>query len=201
MALSKRWRFGRRSEQLYPAQRSLLEESIDEDLEAIELELEALREKRPEVPKNALLHGASGVSTAPRGPSSADNRRADAAVNSSALARMRASGSTIRRGCSRSTPRARQVGLSNRRELIQAPVPAQIIDKGIPTAGLLVHVLVSKFADHTPLYRLQGILDADRSHRAVLDAWGRGRHLWRAAQPAGGGDEGGIASAHRAACR
>ncbi len=36
MAILKRWRFGRRSEQLDPAQRSLLEESIDEDLEAIE---------------------------------------------------------------------------------------------------------------------------------------------------------------------
>lgn len=41
--------------------------------------------------------------------------------------------------------------------LIQAPVPAQIIDKGIPTAGLLAHVLVAKYADHLPLYRQQGI--------------------------------------------
>lgn len=37
--------------------------------------------------------------------------------------------------------------------LIQAPVPAQVIDKGIPTAGLLAHVMVAKFADHLPLYR------------------------------------------------
>ena len=49
--------------------------------------------------------------------------------------------------------------------LIQAPIPAQIIDKGIPSAGLLAHVLVSKFADHTPLYRLAGILE--RSEVAV----------------------------------
>jgi transposase len=41
--------------------------------------------------------------------------------------------------------------------LVQAPVPAQIIDKGIPTAGLPAHVLVSKYADHLPLYCLQGI--------------------------------------------
>ena len=32
--------------------------------------------------------------------------------------------------------------------LIQAPVPAQVIDKGIPTAGLLAQVLVAKYADH-----------------------------------------------------
>lgn len=37
--------------------------------------------------------------------------------------------------------------------LIQAPVPAQVIDKGIATAGLLAQVLVAKFADHLPLYR------------------------------------------------
>jgi transposase len=36
--------------------------------------------------------------------------------------------------------------------LIQAPVPPQVIDTGIPTAGLLAHVMVAKFADHFPLY-------------------------------------------------
>jgi transposase len=44
MATLKRWRFARRNEQLDAVQRSLLEESIDEDLEAIGLEIEALRE-------------------------------------------------------------------------------------------------------------------------------------------------------------
>jgi transposase len=41
--------------------------------------------------------------------------------------------------------------------LIQAPVPAQVIDKGIPTAGLLAHVMVAKYADHLPLYRQEKI--------------------------------------------
>lgn len=31
-------------------------------------------------------------------------------------------------------------------KLTQAPVPAQVIDNGIPTAGLLAHVLVAKYA-------------------------------------------------------
>ena len=38
-------------------------------------------------------------------------------------------------------------------KLVQAPVAAHIIDKGIPTAGLLAQVLVAKFLDHLPLYR------------------------------------------------
>jgi len=43
--------------------------------------------------------------------------------------------------------------------LIQAPVPAHVIDKGIPTAGLLAHVLVAKFMDHLPLYRQEHIFE------------------------------------------
>ncbi|CAE6846392.1 IS66 family transposase ISPpu14 [Xanthomonas arboricola] len=49
------------------------------------------------------------------------------------------------------------MGLSEVRTLIQAPVPPQVIDKGIPTAGLLPHVMVAKFADHLPLYRQEKI--------------------------------------------
>lgn len=41
--------------------------------------------------------------------------------------------------------------------ITQAPVDAQVIDKGIPTAGLLAQVLVAKYADHLPLYRQEGI--------------------------------------------
>ena len=41
--------------------------------------------------------------------------------------------------------------------LMQAPVPAHVIDKGIPTTGLLAHVLVAKYLDHQPLYRQEGI--------------------------------------------
>jgi transposase len=41
--------------------------------------------------------------------------------------------------------------------LVQAPVAAHIIDKGIPTTGLLAQVLVAKFLDHLPLYRQEHI--------------------------------------------
>ena len=51
MAILKRWRYARRSEQLDAVQRSLLHESIDADLEAIGLELEALKDK-PTAPKS-----------------------------------------------------------------------------------------------------------------------------------------------------
>jgi len=38
-----------------------------------------------------------------------------------------------------------------------APMPAQIIDKGIPAAGLLAQVVVAKHDDHLPLYRQEEI--------------------------------------------
>lgn len=44
-----------------------------------------------------------------------------------------------------------------RETLTQAPVPAQVIDKGIPTAGLLAHEMVAKFAYHLPLYHQEKI--------------------------------------------
>ena len=44
-------------------------------------------------------------------------------------------------------------------KLVQAPAPAHVIDKGIPTAGLLAHLLVAKFMDHLPLYRQEHIFE------------------------------------------
>ncbi len=56
MATLKRWQYGRHSEQLDAVQRSLLDESIDADIEAISLEIEALREKPVSTPKSEKLH-------------------------------------------------------------------------------------------------------------------------------------------------
>ena len=41
----------------------------------------------------------------------------------------------------------------NRERLVQAKTDAQIIDKSVATPELLAHVLISKYADHLPLYR------------------------------------------------
>ncbi len=37
--------------------------------------------------------------------------------------------------------------------VVQAPAPARLIEAGIPTEATVAHVLVSKYADHLPLYR------------------------------------------------
>jgi transposase len=52
--------------------------------------------------------------------------------------------------------------------LVQAPAPSRPIARGMAGPGLLAHVLVSKYADHLPLYRQSEIyaregIDLDRS--------------------------------------
>lgn len=63
--------------------------------------------------------------------------------------------------------------------IVQAPLPTVPIERGRPGAGLLAHVLVSKYADHLPLYRQAEIfaregVDLDRS---TLADW-VGRAAW-----------------------
>ena len=52
--------------------------------------------------------------------------------------------------------------------VVQAPAPARLIQAGLPTEATVAHVLVSKYADHLPLYRQAQIIgrrgiDLDRS--------------------------------------
>jgi transposase len=57
--------------------------------------------------------------------------------------------------------------------IVQAPAPAHLIPGGMPTEATVAHVIVSKYADHLPLYRQAQIysrqgIDLDRS---TLAAW------------------------------
>ena len=55
--------------------------------------------------------------------------------------------------------------------ILQSPLPSRPIERGRPSPSLLAHVLVSKYADHLPLYRQSQIyaregIDLDRSTMA-----------------------------------
>jgi len=162
MALLKRWKFAAHSEQLHAEQRSLLEETLDADLEAIALELAALRpaEKTPtpkEQPKRSAL-----PAHLPR----VDVRHEPEHTVCSCGCAMKRIGEDVSEKLDY-TPGVFHVERHIRGQwacakcqtLIQAPLPAQVIDKGIPTAGLLAQVLVAKYADHQPLYRQEAIFE------------------------------------------
>jgi transposase len=63
--------------------------------------------------------------------------------------------------------------------LVQAPAPQRLIEGGLPTEGMIAHVIVGKYADHLPLYRQAQIyarqgIELDRS---TLADW-VGRAAW-----------------------
>jgi transposase len=53
--------------------------------------------------------------------------------------------------------RPRYACLACQAHVVIADTLPQPIDKGLPGPGLLAHIAVSKYADHLPLYRLEGI--------------------------------------------
>jgi len=57
--------------------------------------------------------------------------------------------------------------------VVVAPKPPQPIEKGLPGPGLCAHVTLSKFGDHTPLYRLEDIFmrTGFEIRRSTLCGW------------------------------
>jgi transposase len=57
--------------------------------------------------------------------------------------------------------------------VVEAPAPPQAVEKSLAGEGLLAHVIVSKYVDHLPLHRLEGIFARDRIDlpRSTLCGW------------------------------
>jgi transposase len=160
IALLKRHKFAKRSEQLSPDQGSLLDDLLDTDIAAIEAELKAVN---PSAAPPALRQQPKRAPLPPQFPRTVIRHEPEntQCVCGCQLQRV---GEDVSEKLDY-TPGVFTVEQHVRgkwacREcetLIQAPVPAQVIDKGIATAGLLAHVMVAKFADHLPLYRQEKI--------------------------------------------
>jgi transposase len=57
--------------------------------------------------------------------------------------------------------------------IIQAPAPARLVEGGLPTEAFVADVVVSKYADHLPLYRQSQVLARQgvRIERSTLAQW------------------------------
>jgi transposase len=58
--------------------------------------------------------------------------------------------------------------------VMAAPLPPQIIDKGLASNQVVIDTVVQKYCDHLPLYRQSAILERDTGlevSRATLDGW------------------------------
>jgi len=158
LALHKRWRFGVKTERLSAEQAQLFEETVEADLAAMTEELERLSGKLasakgqpkrkplpPELPRTEIRHEPDSTTCA-------------------CGCQMKRIGEDVAEKLDY-TPGTFSVERHIRGKwvcgecetLVQAPVPAHVIDKGLPTAGLLAQVLVAKYQDHLPLYRQEGI--------------------------------------------
>jgi transposase len=176
ISILRRHQFGKRSEQLSGDQMNLLDEAIDADLAAIEVELEQLQpqatsEPLPQQPKRAALPAQLPRTEIRHDPQSTvcqcGCERVRIGEDISEKLDYTPGVFTVERHI-----RGKWV-CRNCETLIQAAVPAHVIDKGIPTAGLLASVLVAKYADHLPLYRQEQIFARAgvAIPRSTLGAW------------------------------
>jgi transposase len=176
MAVLKRLKFAARSEAFDAEQKSLLEETIDADLAALQAELDKVvpseqskgeknkpkREKLPaNLPRREVLHEpenttcSCGCALKRIGEDVAE--KLDYAPGVFTVER-HVRGKWVCAKCE---------------TLVQAPVAAHIIDKGLPTTGLLAQVLVAKYLDHLPLYRQEHIFEraGHAIARSTLAQW------------------------------
>jgi transposase len=162
MAVLRRLKFAARSEAYTAEQKSLIEETIDADLAALASEIEVRQPTKP---------ASEDRQAAKRQPLPAHLPRRE----------IRHEPADTTCGCGRAMQRIGedvaekldyQPGVFSVErhvrgkwvcacceKLAQAPVAAHVIDKGIPTAGLLAQVLVAKYLDHLPLYRQEAIFE------------------------------------------
>ena len=162
MAVLKRWKYAARSERLDSAQLELLQETIDADLAAMELELDGLRSGDEPSPKEPAP--APKRAPLPQELPRTEIRHEPDSTICACGCQMKRIGEDVAEKLDY-VPGVFTVQRHVRGKwtcarcgtLIQAPVPAQVIDKGIPTAGLLAQVLVAKYADHLPLYRQERV--------------------------------------------
>jgi transposase len=198
MATLKRWRYDRRSEQLDVVQRSLLDESIDADIEAISLEIEALREKPATPPKEKPRRIALPASFPRR-----EIRHEPEETQCGGGCTLERIGEDVSEKLDY-TPGVFEVERHIRgkwvcrscERLVQAPVPPHVIDKGIPTAALLAQVLLGSRTALPPGKHLRTC----RLCAAALDASAVGGRLRREAPTAHRSDASDASDATGSAC-
>ena len=181
-AYLKRLKFAAQSERFSAEQRSLLDETLDADLQAVNDEIEQLTQltQLTLAPKTPNVKQQPKRQALPVNLPRVDIHHEPQATTCQCGCQMRRIGEDVAEKLDY-VPGVFSVERHIRGKwacaqcetLIQAPLEAHIIDKGIPSAGLLAQVLVAKFADHLPLYRQEAIFGRAglAIPRSTLGAW------------------------------
>lgn len=175
IAALRRYRFGKKGEQLSGVQGSLLDETAETDIAALEAELDLLRgvpaPGPAQRPRRALL---------PEHLPRVEYRHEPESTTCQCGCQLQRIGEDVAEKLDY-TPGVFTVERHVRGKwvcrkcatLTQAPVPAQIIDKGLASTGLLAQVLVAKYADHLPLHRQEKIFERAglKLSRSTMAEW------------------------------
>ena len=180
----KRARFGRRSERLDPDQLALGIEDLDADIASAEAHQAVSSADDPEPDPRA----------APRHPTLPDHLpREDVRLDVESDAcpgcggRLHSIGETTSEMLDWVPAQLRVLRIRRPKygcracgTIHQAPAPERPIAKGLATPGLIAQVLVSKYCDHTPLYRQAQIFARHgvRIERSTLAGWVGGACWW-----------------------
>jgi transposase len=180
-ALLKRMKFAAQSERFNPEQKSLLEDEIEADLAAVATEIEALQPPQP-----SESEGEKQPKRLPL-PTHLPRREIHHEPESTTCqcgCQMKRIGEDVAEkldyvpGVFSVERHIRGKWVCAQCETITlAPVEAHVIDKGIPTTGLLAQVLVAKFADHLPPVPSRGHLRQSRLGHSSIHPGAVGRHL------------------------
>jgi transposase len=179
----QRSQFGRRSERLDDDQLQLALEDIDADIAHVEA---SQPESNDEKPKS--VRGARGRLTLPDHLEREDvTLDIDGSVCSCCSEALHKIGETTSEVLDWIPARLQvlrirrpKYGCRSCGTIHQAPAPERPIAKGLASPGLLAHVLVSKYCDHTPLYRQSQIFARHGVElgRSTLANWVGGATWW-----------------------
>jgi transposase len=185
LARLKRWKYGAKTEVMTAEQRALFQDTVAEDEASLQAQLAELQRNLPEVPKTPKAPPRKPRRQAlPEHLERVEHRHEPAETtcpNTECGQPMQRIGEDVsekldiipaqffvhRHIYGKWACRCCQV-------LLQEPAEPDVIDGGIPAAGLVAHTLISRFVDHLPYYRQEPINARSGVHtpRSTLAAWG-----------------------------
>ena len=177
LAHIRRLRYGVKSESLGPLQRDLFEETLDTDLAAIEVEIEQLANTTTSKPKRPRAGRQPLPDHLPRIEHRHEPDSCHCEHCGKDLVKI---GEDVSEQLDVEPAKffvhrhiRPQYACRDCETMSAAPIPPAVIDGGMAAVGLLAWIMIGKYVDHLPLYRLEQI--AARDHvilaRSTLAEW------------------------------
>ena len=180
LARLKAWKFGARTERMNAEQRQMFEDTAAEDEADLQAQLDALQGQVSSPVNTEKTQRAPRRQKLPEDLRRVEHRHEPADTTCSCGQAMERVGEDVSERLD-IVPAEFFVHRHVRgkwacrccQTLVQEPVAPQVVDKGLPTAGLVAHTLVSRFVDHVPYYRQEQINARSGVHtpRSTLASW------------------------------